>query len=156
MIFRSAFWPLKTGGLYTAFDVVFIFLFGRSLLTALFGKLVELLAGLNRMIDCFDCFEGGKHITPFGAISSLIKRETFRKDLLKKYPGIDKQEANSTCKFLHDFVLDFKPLDIPPIDLKKKGSSNDPNQTSANPDDTGGNRDTKAEPQIRVRRTQRR
>ncbi|KIO25442.1 hypothetical protein M407DRAFT_47930, partial [Tulasnella calospora MUT 4182] len=84
-----------TGGLYTAFDVVFILLFGRSLLTALFG---------------------GKHITPFGAIASLIKRETFRQKLREEYDGIDgedpTQKAHATCKFLHDFVLDLKPLEI--------------------------------------------
>ncbi|KAG9033218.1 hypothetical protein FS837_002530 [Tulasnella sp. UAMH 9824] len=107
-----------TGGLYSAFEVIFILIFGRSLLAALFG---------------------GKHVTPFGAIASMLKRESFRERLLIEYPGIDgndpAQRAHATCKFLHDFVLDLKPLEIPYTDTSQ-GSSKDSNQTKPG---AGGN-----------------
>ncbi|KIO17214.1 hypothetical protein M407DRAFT_85213, partial [Tulasnella calospora MUT 4182] len=116
-----------TGGLYTAFDVVFILLFGRSLLTALFG---------------------GKHITPFGTIASLIKRDKFRQKLRNKYPGIDgkdpNQKAYATCEFLHDFVLDLKPLEIPST-YERQGSSEDSNQMNAEPDVTEDKRDVEVD-----------
>ncbi|KAG9021562.1 hypothetical protein FS837_007169 [Tulasnella sp. UAMH 9824] len=107
-----------TGGLYSSFEVIFILIFGRSLLAALFG---------------------GKHVTPFGAIASMLKRESFRERLLIECPGIDgndpAQRAHATCKFLHDFVLDLKPLEIPYTDTAQ-GSSKDSTQTKPG---VGGN-----------------
>ncbi|KAG8923603.1 hypothetical protein FRC01_012562 [Tulasnella sp. 417] len=119
-----------TGGLYSAFDVVFILIFGRSLLTALFG---------------------GKQVTPFGAIASLLRRDKFRQDLLKKYPGIDDetslQRADSTCKFLHDFILDLKPLEIPrPKESEEFGK--DSNQADANPEVTDDQRGSEVDQRI--------
>ncbi|KAG8955065.1 hypothetical protein FRC04_009522 [Tulasnella sp. 424] len=97
-----------TGGLYTAFDVIYILIFGRSLLAALFG---------------------GKPIAPFGALASILQRESFRKGLLNQYPGIvgddPKKQAEATCKFLHDFILELKILDPP------KKPSKDSDQTKA-------------------------
>ncbi|KIO21830.1 hypothetical protein M407DRAFT_51324, partial [Tulasnella calospora MUT 4182] len=82
----------KTGGLYTVFDVMFVFLFGRSLLAAM---------------------RGSKHITPFGAMASIIYKDKFRKGLQEGYPGIDgkdpSQRAEATCSFVHDFILNIKP-----------------------------------------------
>ncbi|KAG9021182.1 hypothetical protein FS837_007505 [Tulasnella sp. UAMH 9824] len=108
-----------TGGLYATFDVVFILLFGRSLLAALFGS---------------------KHLTPFGVIASIIRTEAFNKNLKKEYPGIDGEDPNkraeATCNFLHDFVLDLKPVrkvQVPA--LEGKGTGKDGDQAKAN--DTG-------------------
>ncbi|KAG8911794.1 hypothetical protein FRC01_005519, partial [Tulasnella sp. 417] len=112
-----------TGGLYSSFEVVFILIFGRSLLAALFG---------------------GKHVTPFGAIASLMSRDSFRQRLLEEYPGIDgkdpAQRAHATCKFLHDFILDLKPLEIPYTETPQD-SGRYPNHVKPNLDATEGKLD---------------
>ncbi|KAG8917342.1 hypothetical protein FRC01_002512, partial [Tulasnella sp. 417] len=114
-----------TGGLYTSFDVLFILIFGRSLLAAVFGS---------------------KHLTAFGAIASLLQTKTFRDNLARGYPGIDGKDRNeraqATCDFLHDFILDLKPLRI---DLKtgSKQEDKDIAQTKTNSDGPGGEKDTK-------------
>ncbi|KAG8955072.1 hypothetical protein FRC04_009529 [Tulasnella sp. 424] len=100
-----------TGGLYSAFDVIYILIFGRSLLAALFG---------------------GKPIAPFGALASMIQRESFCKGLNEQYPGIlgknPKEKAEATCEFLHDFILDLKPLEPP------KEPSDDPEKPNSRSD----------------------
>ncbi|KIO17212.1 hypothetical protein M407DRAFT_85212 [Tulasnella calospora MUT 4182] len=87
----------KTGGLYSSFEVVFMLFFGRSLLAALFGK---------------------NNTNPFGRIASTIQGDIFRKRLQEAYPGIDgedpRQRAEATVNFMHDFLLDLKPLEIRP------------------------------------------
>ncbi|KAG8955074.1 hypothetical protein FRC04_009531 [Tulasnella sp. 424] len=87
----------KTGGIYSAFEVLYILLFGRSLLAAVFGS---------------------KPISPFGALASVVQRDSFRKGLWDKYPGIvgndPKLKAEATCEFLHDYILNLKPLEAPP------------------------------------------
>lgn len=48
----------------------------------------------------------------------MVQRESFRQGLRDQYPGIvgndPKLKAEATCEFLHDFILDLKPLDPPP------------------------------------------
>ncbi|KAG8924720.1 hypothetical protein FRC01_011129 [Tulasnella sp. 417] len=116
-----------SGGLYASFDVFFILVFGRSLLAALFGS---------------------KHLTPFGAMASLIQSESFRKKLKEEYPGIgDKnrnQRAQATCDFLHDFILDLKPLEIEKL---PKEADQDITQMDANsgvPDSEKGTKQPEA------------
>ncbi|KAG8989837.1 hypothetical protein FRB90_002053, partial [Tulasnella sp. 427] len=86
-----------TGGLYTAFNIVYTLLFGRSLLSA---------------------FTGGRPIGPFGKITSILQTNSFRRGLQSHYPGIDgtdqSKKAVATTNFLHDFVLDLRPLDLEP------------------------------------------
>lgn len=36
----------------------------------------------------------------------------FREKLKAEYPGIECKDAQATCSFLHDFILDLKPLEI--------------------------------------------
>ncbi|KAG8973022.1 hypothetical protein FRB90_010037, partial [Tulasnella sp. 427] len=86
-----------TGGLYTALDLVFGLIFGRSLLAVILG---------------------GKQLTPFGMIATLVQGSSFHRRLQASYPGIDgkepDQKARATCDFIHDVLLDLKPLDIKP------------------------------------------
>lgn len=48
----------------------------------------------------------------------MVQRESFRKGLWDQYPGIvgndPKLKAEATCEFLHDYILDLKPLERPP------------------------------------------
>lgn len=73
--------------------------------------------------------KGSKPIAPFGALASILQRESFRKGLLNQYPGIvgddPKMQAEATCKFLHDFILDLKLLE------PSKKSSKDSDRTQA-------------------------
>ncbi|KAG8923604.1 hypothetical protein FRC01_012563 [Tulasnella sp. 417] len=106
----------KTGGLYSSFEVVFVLFFGRSLLAALFGK---------------------NNMNPFGKIATTIQGDRFRKRLQEAYPGIDgedpRQRAEATCNFMHDFLLDLKPLEIKPTymtsrptdSIEKAGAASD-------------------------------
>ncbi|KAG8985815.1 hypothetical protein FRB90_004434, partial [Tulasnella sp. 427] len=93
----------QTGGIYTAFNVFYLVLFGRSLLSS---------------------FTGGKPIGPFGKIASLLQVNSFRKGLRTHYPGIDgtdeSKKAAATTNFLHDFVLDLRPLNLEPSYESKK------------------------------------
>ncbi|KAG8937477.1 hypothetical protein FRC00_005083 [Tulasnella sp. 408] len=61
---------------------------------------------------------GHNNTNPFGRIASTVQGDTFRKNLRQKYPGIDaedpKQRIEGTCAFLHDFILDLRPLNIRP------------------------------------------
>lgn len=43
----------------------------------------------------------------------MLRRDSFRDKLLEEYPGIDRKEPKATCEFLHDFILDMNPLDVP-------------------------------------------
>ncbi|KAG8923605.1 hypothetical protein FRC01_012564 [Tulasnella sp. 417] len=116
----------KTGGLLSSFDVVFILLFGRSLVAALFGS---------------------NNMSPFGAIASMIQREKFRKRLQAAYPGIDGENpslrAEATCDFLHDFLLDLKPLETKPR-YRTNRSTNSIEEVGAGSDVTGGEKDIEA------------
>ncbi|KAG8924722.1 hypothetical protein FRC01_011131, partial [Tulasnella sp. 417] len=116
----------KTGGLLSSFDVVFILLFGRSLVAALFGR---------------------NNMSPFGAIASIIQREKFRKRLQAAYPGIDGENpslrAEATCNFLHDFLLDLKPLEIRPR-YKANRSTDSVEEGGAGSDVTGGEKEIEA------------
>ncbi|KAG9037035.1 hypothetical protein FS837_001509 [Tulasnella sp. UAMH 9824] len=109
-----------TGGLYTTFDFLFVLLFGRSLLAALFRS---------------------KHITPFGAVASMLRRDKFCKTLLDKYPGIEDEDpskrAQATCNLLHDLLLDLTPLEIKPTS-KKNNSDDGPEEVKVEGDATGG------------------
>ncbi|KAG9023200.1 hypothetical protein FS837_005910 [Tulasnella sp. UAMH 9824] len=68
------------------------------------------------------------------ATASIVERESFRQKLLDEYPGIDgndpAQRAHATCKFLHDFVLDLNPVEIPYTDTVKE-SGKHPNQAKS-------------------------
>lgn len=48
----------------------------------------------------------------------MVQRDSFRKGLQDRYPGIvgkdPKTKAEATCEFIHDFLLDLKPLESPP------------------------------------------
>ncbi|KAG9023635.1 hypothetical protein FS837_005679 [Tulasnella sp. UAMH 9824] len=117
----------KTGGLYSSFEVVFVLFFGRSLLAALFGK---------------------NNTNPFGRIANTIQGDKFRRRLQEAYPGIDgedpKQRVEATCAFLHDFILDLKPLNIKPTYVTRRKTRNDTEDVSAGSDVIGGEKDIEA------------
>lgn len=54
-------------------------------------------------------------MTPFGALAALVQRRALCKGLEEDYPGLNEPHSTTrvqaTCDFLHDFVLDLKPLD---------------------------------------------
>ncbi|KIO24680.1 hypothetical protein M407DRAFT_25924 [Tulasnella calospora MUT 4182] len=81
-----------TGGLYTSFDIVFTLIFGRSLVSILFG---------------------GRPISPFGAIA-IAGHKSLRKKLLRRYPGLaaddSPERGRAVCDFLCDFVVDMGPV----------------------------------------------
>ncbi|KIO34384.1 hypothetical protein M407DRAFT_16912 [Tulasnella calospora MUT 4182] len=80
-----------TGGLYTAFDLVYALVFGRSIIGILFG---------------------GKPLSPFGVLGSASGK-ILRKRLLLQYPGLETDDApersKAVCDFLCDFLLDIGP-----------------------------------------------
>ncbi|KAG8924721.1 hypothetical protein FRC01_011130 [Tulasnella sp. 417] len=116
----------KTGGLYSSFEVVFVLFFGRSLLAALFGK---------------------NNMNPFGRIATTIQGDIFRKRLQEAYPGIDgedpRQRAEATCNFMHDFILDLKPLEIKRTYMTSK-QPDGLKEVGAGSDVTGGEKDIEA------------
>ncbi|KAG8919287.1 hypothetical protein FRC00_011517, partial [Tulasnella sp. 408] len=68
-------------------------------------------------------------------------RESFRKNLLKEYEGIDGDDpakrAHATCKFLHDFILDLNPVEIPSTDtVKESGKDSDREKSDFYDDDS--------------------
>ncbi|KAG8943378.1 hypothetical protein FRC00_011230 [Tulasnella sp. 408] len=66
-------------------------------------------------------------------MASVLRRDSFREDLLKTYPGIDSKDPRATCEFLHDFILDLKPLDAPePNTVPESGQA--PSQTNSGVD----------------------
>ncbi|KAG8957736.1 hypothetical protein FRC00_003583, partial [Tulasnella sp. 408] len=94
--------------------------------------------------------KGSKHVTPFGVIASVIRTEAFNKNLKEEYPGIDGKDADpnkkarATCDFLHDFVLDLKPVrKVEGSTNKEKEPSKDGDQAKAS--ETGDKRSPSAE-----------
>lgn len=55
-------------------------------------------------------------MTPFGALGCMIRGRRFRENLRQSFPGIDGTDpgsrAEATCDFLHEFILDLRPLEI--------------------------------------------
>ncbi|KAG8922274.1 hypothetical protein FRC00_007621, partial [Tulasnella sp. 408] len=88
----------------------------------------------------------GKLLTPFGALASILRRDSFREELRKEYCGIDGEDpakkAYATCQFLHDFVLDMNPLEIPDANTVAE-SGKDSSPTMARENENGGESATK-------------
>ncbi|KIO34385.1 hypothetical protein M407DRAFT_16913 [Tulasnella calospora MUT 4182] len=80
-----------TGGLYTALDLVFALVFGRSIINILFG---------------------GKPLSPFGVLGP-VSGKILRERLIRQYPGLETDDAperpKAVCDFLCDFLLDIRP-----------------------------------------------
>ncbi|KAG8898847.1 hypothetical protein FRC01_010744, partial [Tulasnella sp. 417] len=87
-----------TGGLYTSFDLIFTLIFGRSLIGLLFG---------------------GRPISPFGAIAFAGRRSLQRK-LLRRYPGLEADDASERGRAVSDFLCDFV-VDMGPVQPTRSG-----------------------------------
>ncbi|KAG9021979.1 hypothetical protein FS837_006816 [Tulasnella sp. UAMH 9824] len=136
----------KTGGLYSSFEVVFVLFFGRSLLAALFGK--QLAHRTENTALTLRDLKGKNNTNPFGRIANTIQGDKFRRRLQEAYPGIDgedpKQRVEATCAFLHDFILDLKPLNIKPTYVTRRPTRNDTEDASAGSNVIGGEKDIEA------------
>lgn len=63
-------------------------------------------------------------MTPFGALGCMIRSGRFREKLRQSFPGIEGPDpgrrAEATCDFLHEFILDLRPLKIKELPKMKK------------------------------------